>query len=389
MYLTLQQITELCEASLREFIELSIPEGLYLDYKAALSGKSDKDAKREFLKDTTAFANAAGGHLIIGVKEPSEGLSIEDQIVGLDNSKILAADLERLASTSIDPRIPGLRIVAVPLANGKSCVVAHIPPSLGRPHMVTHEGHRSFYVRHTESSSWMSTHEIREAVLSTASAEAWARQFVERRLGEIRSNLVDQKPAFFLQAMPMISPEIPWDVLSKPFEDAIRGSSRRNKFKSMNLESGIALRPTIDGVLSRDRRDRPNWELEVYRTGYVSLLYRDIQFESPRNGESGYYVHSGYCDLFQAFCHLLKELLEVSKTDVPFLMMCNLVNAEGTRLWVKEHRSFMGVPEREPYKKNEIGWPVHIKVTGADPMLIAKDWGRELFNAFGLREVVE
>src|SRR3990172_9580263 len=106
MQLTAQQVMALTEESLRKFLALSIPEGLYLDYKESLSGTSEKETKREFLKDVTAFANAAGGHLFLGVKEPSDGLSVENQLVGLDNGDALAQDLERLASSSIDPRIP-------------------------------------------------------------------------------------------------------------------------------------------------------------------------------------------------------------------------------------------------------------------------------------------
>ena len=76
MQLTAQQVIALTEESLRTFLALSIPEGLYLDYKEGLSGTSEKETKREFLKDVTAFANAAGGHLLLGVKEPSENLSV-------------------------------------------------------------------------------------------------------------------------------------------------------------------------------------------------------------------------------------------------------------------------------------------------------------------------
>jgi hypothetical protein len=103
MQLTAQQVMALTEESLRKFLALSIPEGLYLDYKESLSGTSEKETKREFLKDVTAFANAAGGHLFLGVKEPSEGLLVERQLVGLENGDALAQDLERLASSSIDP----------------------------------------------------------------------------------------------------------------------------------------------------------------------------------------------------------------------------------------------------------------------------------------------
>ncbi len=115
MYLTAQQVLALTEETFRKFLSLGIPEGLYLDYKEGLSGTSEKDAEREFLKDVTAFANAAGGHLFLGVKEPSEGVSVESQLVGLDNGDAVAQALERLASTSIDSRIPGLRMEKAPI----------------------------------------------------------------------------------------------------------------------------------------------------------------------------------------------------------------------------------------------------------------------------------
>lgn len=385
MHLTAQQVQKLTESDLRTFLSFQVQEGLYLDYKEHLSGASDKDAKREFLKDVTAFANAAGGHLILGAKEPAEGSSVDDQLIGLQNGNDIAQDLERLASTSIDPRIPGLRIVSIPLSNGRYCVVVHIPPSLSRPHMVNYSGHRSFYVRHSESSFPMTTHEVREAVLTSASAEGRARLFTERRLEEVCGELGEREPVFFLQAMPLISPESAWEVLTTPFEDALRGAARRNKFHYYaNLTSSVAPRPTIDGLLGQNQREQPVWETEVHRTGYLSLLYRDIQIEQVQ-GVNRFVVHSGTCDIFRAFCHLLKECLDASGTDVPYLITCVYLNAQGTCIWTKsDYRYFT-----EPYPKKKLVWPEHHRSTGEDPMSIAESLGVEMFNAFGLKQVVK
>ncbi len=56
------------EADLTELLTAQVPEGLRIEYKQALYGNSDADRK-ELLKDVSAFANAQGGHLIIGVEE--------------------------------------------------------------------------------------------------------------------------------------------------------------------------------------------------------------------------------------------------------------------------------------------------------------------------------
>ncbi|MDP2132262.1 MAG: ATP-binding protein [Sulfuritalea sp.] len=385
MHLTSSQVLALTEETLRQFLSLCIPEGLYLDYKEALSGTTEKEAKREFLKDVTAFANAAGGQLFLGVKEPSEGVSIDAQLVGLSDGDTIAQDLERLASTSIDPRIPGLRIVPVQLANGRTCVIAHIPPSLGRPHMVSYAGHRSFYVRHSESSFPMTTHEVRESVLTSSSAEARARMFLDHRLREVCESIGDRQPALFLQAVPLIAPEPAWDVLNTPFENVIRGNARRDQYQHYaELASSNAPVPTIDGILGQDQREQPLWETEVHRTGYISLLYRDIQVHKV--GEVDRFVlHSGDTDVFRAFCHMLRECLEVAATDVPYVIAATYLNAEGTCLWTESRRMKFSMP----YKKKNIVWPIHLRPTGSDAMEIAERLALGLFNAFGFKEVVK
>jgi hypothetical protein len=231
----------------------------------------------------------------------------------------------------------------------------------------------------------MTTHEVREAVLTSSSAEARARLFIDRRLREVRGLMADRQAAFCLQAMPLIAPEAPWDVLSTPFENVIRGDTRRNKYQHYaDLASNVAPRPTIDGLLGQDQRDQPTWETEVHRTGYISLLYRYIQIE--RVSDVGrFVVHSGTCDIFRAFCHMLKEFLDVSATDVPYLLACAYLNAEGTCILTNPRWGKFP----EPYKKKEILWPEHLRATGDDPMVIAERLCLEMFNAFGFKQVVK
>lgn len=97
------------EQRLRELLDLKIPENFHLDYKVEHSG-TNKEKKREFLKDVTGFANANGGDLIIGCEEPEEGKLTDSILKGIACGDSIARDLERLATSSIDPRIPGLRI---------------------------------------------------------------------------------------------------------------------------------------------------------------------------------------------------------------------------------------------------------------------------------------
>jgi predicted HTH transcriptional regulator len=141
MFLTAAETNNLDEASLTAFIERKLPEGRHLDYKAALSGNGWDNQAREFLKDVTAFANAGGGHLLIGVKEPDEKLSASEQMIGLDDGFNVASKLENLSTSSIDPRISGLLIRPIEFNGKNSIIVVRVPPSLSRPHMAVHGKH--------------------------------------------------------------------------------------------------------------------------------------------------------------------------------------------------------------------------------------------------------
>ncbi|MFA5937795.1 MAG: ATP-binding protein [Sinimarinibacterium sp.] len=377
------------EESLNAFLALSIAEGPYLDYKQALSGTSAKEAKREFLKDVTGFANAAGGTLLIGVLEPSENRTVDEQCLGLEDGEALAKTLERLANSCVDPRIPGLLVVNVPRKSGRSCIVVHVPPSLGRPHMVQHEGHRSFHIRHSESTDHMTTHEIREAVLTSASAEMRARGFVERRLNEARRKAQDKDaPAFFLQAMPLIAPPDPWDVFSKKVDATLRnGGTHGCRAQYISFSTGFSPRPTIDGVLVSDERDEPTWEIEVHRTGYLSLFCWNKQTHPvDQRGTEHPVVHSGFCDLFSGFAGVLTAVLEDTSSDLTYLMTCAYLCAQDTCLWTE---STWMQKFGAPFGKPEIVWPEHVRPTGGDPQLIAQQMATELFNAFGQRKVVK
>ena len=123
LLLSRAEVQNLDKDSLLAFLSLKMPEGAQIDYKENLSGDGKNDSYKEFLKDITAFANAHGGMLLLGVKEPLDEIAAVNQIVGIEHGDDLAKALERLAATSTDPRIPGLFFNPVQIEENKYVVV--------------------------------------------------------------------------------------------------------------------------------------------------------------------------------------------------------------------------------------------------------------------------
>jgi hypothetical protein len=384
MYLTSSQLLEMTEEKLLEFLALGIPENSHLDYKISLSNKSDKESKREFLKDISGFANASGGHLIIGVQEPTQGLPPSKRLTGIDNGPETAAALERLASSSIEPRIPGLRIFPLSIGNGRHCLIVHVPPSLGRPHMVSHDGHRSFYIRHTESIFPMSTYEIRQAVLTSTSAEDRARNTAELSLAKILEKNNFSQANLVLQAIPLIKPDTPWDVLNAQFTRILNGDNRRNLFEYETLENYSKPRPTIYGISCANKDWKNPWSCEIRRSGHIILNYKFEQLTQV-NGKEIRFLHSGNVDIFGAFLMMLDAAIEESGNDVPYLITAYMSNAQGLRIWTESRHTRFS----EAYDDDSIAWPEHIRQTGEAAVSLKAEFGRELFNAFGFPDIVE
>ena len=124
---------------------LGVGENRSLDFKRDQYGNG-LAARKEFAADVSALANTIGGHLILGIAEEN-GLAVEVTGVELDNVDAERVRLEQIARTGIQPRIMGLRIEPVPLANGRHAIVIEVPESFSRPHRVVIEGSNRFWAR--------------------------------------------------------------------------------------------------------------------------------------------------------------------------------------------------------------------------------------------------
>jgi len=175
---------DISERDLIEQIQAGVPEGVLIDYKRDMYGRSDAEIK-EFLKDVSSFANTAGGHLIVGIDETA-GVPTGISALTSDRDQELQR-LENLARDGIEPRLMGLRMKAVPISTGGFVLVFRIPRSWNPPHRVSARNTNRIYGRNSAGAYEFSVEELRVVFTAAANALDRVRAFRAERLAKIDS----------------------------------------------------------------------------------------------------------------------------------------------------------------------------------------------------------
>jgi hypothetical protein len=163
-----------------------VPEDTYLEYKGALAtskGKLHDDwitgqsrvgdtARFDLMKEIIAFANTAGGLLILGVEEnrdKSRPNTIK-QMSPLPHCVKLAETLRLGCRDLAEPKLNDIRFKGLPTgADGSGLVLIQVGQSRNRPHRLT--VNKECYIRRNESSVAMTMDEIRDLTLYAVTQE--------------------------------------------------------------------------------------------------------------------------------------------------------------------------------------------------------------------------
>jgi Schlafen, AlbA_2 len=183
MALSSLSFDDVSERDLLDQIQAGVPEGVLVDYKRDLYGRTDADV-REYLKDISSFANTAGGHLILGMDEAA-GIPTALAPLSGDSDQELQR-LENLARDGLEPRIVGLRMKAVLVTGGSGyAIVLRIPKSWNPPHRVAARNTNRIYGRNSAGAYEFSVEELRVVFTSAATALDRVRAFRAERLARI------------------------------------------------------------------------------------------------------------------------------------------------------------------------------------------------------------
>ena len=149
------------------------PEGKTFEIKRDLSSPPS------IMKALVAFANTAGGRLIVGIEDDTR------EILGVNNPLDEEERLCNLIADHIEPRLlPNIELLTV---EGKTLLVAEVFPSSSRPHWIKKEGPvQGVYVRLGSTNRQADVDLIQELRRSALGAV-----FDEQPLGELKPDSLD------------------------------------------------------------------------------------------------------------------------------------------------------------------------------------------------------
>jgi hypothetical protein len=353
-------------SDLQALIDNQTSESLHLEYKSEVFDKRDEKKRLQFLGSVSAFANAAGGDILIGVRADN-GLPVD--LPGLDpveiDSEVLR--IRQVVGTSIEPHV-GLHFHAVPLPSGRRVLVIRIPRSWTAPHGIEQKGHFHFFQRHAAGRSPMTISELRAAFTFSGSIIEHTKRFRAERLATITAaegtwGYLDQ-PLCVFHAVPFAGMADAVHIDFSATQNLRRLSPLPAEQDGFIREGDV--RYNLDGVVMRQGIE---WHTQLFRNGCIE--YATTAFFEQRN--SPHYLDAwqyqvNVVRVLARFC-ALQHALGVAP---PVTLLLSILNAANFHLRTSE------------------GWPVHgaaVTIHQIDsnqiflPELVLNNFGADLVAA--------
>jgi hypothetical protein len=272
----------------QEIVDSKVPEGQKVDYKRLYELGNDK-GKAELVADVCSFANAFGGHLIIGVNDVD---GMPSGIVGVECTDT-ETEINRMRDFIRHWSEPTLGFLAfsfsrpIPVSPGRFVFVIRVEPSPNGPHSVCVRTVREFFVRHASGKVPMETSELRDAFVASESSFNRMRLFRKKR---VKKHIASgQTPVVIGDGAKCILHLFPYASFRRGMAYDVRTIKQlSNWFTPLAvsaLDVGIESRVNLDGFVAyrlainqkpTNGRFRSRAYLQVYRNGIIEGVNGDI-----------------------------------------------------------------------------------------------------------------
>jgi hypothetical protein len=359
----------------REYVSLDYKQKAY-DHKHA--GKVD------LMTDITAMANSRGGYIIIGVKEDENAPDgTPKEVIGIENGDSEANYIQSLCISCIDEPIASLKIRDIQIDGGRYCILIKVPDSPRKPHMVSHEKHRSFHVRFGRSNTTIGMLEVRNMILSMTSYQSLLTSFLEKRI-RLNTNIAESRPFFLLMVTPIYVDVDKINPLDKNIHNLIEKIPGRPDALYESLFSGMP-KPRIFGLemVPEGRYDNLPSSLRLFRNGHFeyyedyNFLRIDLEAAKPTPIDS-YNITATSLH----FLNLTKQLFDLAEIPDPLVITLLLgnVNPSCLRNWKRISPPIV----EKPFTWKDRELKIEISVSSIDnPSQVTSQIIDQLFNAYG------
>jgi hypothetical protein len=326
-------IIEISETDLVELVDDRYREGKILEFKTDLwrlvkadnPDQVDRDSQTiEFLKDVSSFANADGGHLIVGIKD-KDGAASELRGIKVKSQDLWKNKLDALMQSWIDPRIHA-ETRFVDLQSGKQALIISVAASTIGPHRVTFQEHGHFYSRNSHGAFRMDTEELRTGFTRSYSLAESIRRFRMQRIELIEGRDI---PISLTYDPHLILHLIPQAFFSTRADFSIEELKQHERLLGPPGERHWAIRPNLDGVLTvsgrmEEKDARARGFVQLFRSGAIESAYSGISFRH-RNG-TRYWSPHAESSLISAVPEYLKCMsqLGVASPVWMFVTLCRM-----------------------------------------------------------------
>jgi len=371
-----------------------------MDYKQALAlterGTLTASAKKDLARDVSALANAEGGLLVIGVKDPErEGAAPSpEDFVGVAVPETFGRDLESVLLGTVSPPLyPMVRVTEDDFEDpetGESRRFVLVGARRGsRLHQVTAGGEYRFYRRAGYQNRPMDESEVRLRISAEATAEAETRRLINAEAERIGRVFEDGPRVAFL-AVPTVAHRFPvkpasletlnelsmyaWrqpprnapagvEILSPGFDSSRAfvpaGDGARSFYRIPNVPVTAEVRVRRDGLVSSARD-----HVEMYNEPGQRLCLRkpnpwdEVFVPVPETELGTGLVEAARAWAAEGYPSTVAGLTPAVRLDPPMLM----ASARGFLRFVGEAYRYLGYPG-----------PIHVEalVSGGDSYVAA------------------
>lgn len=258
-----KKLEKVSEKDLLDLLKYEVAEGARLDYKRDLPADNQK-SRTELISDISSFANSEGGDIIFGVTEKN-GVPAEIVGVEVDDIDALGLQFENICRDNIEPRISGMQIHGVKIANGRKVIIIRVPQSWQSPHRNRQDRH--FYARNSRGKFSMDTAQLRFAFNMHDSLYRRISEFRAQRLELIRRK---STPGTLSEGVKVIIHLVPLAALATARRLDLNGNlSLADSFFPMNSTGQLRQQLNIDGVISTSAIDSGKGYTQLFRNGIV------------------------------------------------------------------------------------------------------------------------